>query len=201
MEAGPASSSIVAMLVQHAHKRASFAACIDSRCLQGVTVAHLLACWTPENDNHSSSSSSSSSSSGTAAAAEDTRSDKPNSSSSKNAAQPSARTAEQQQQMRQHLAALELLLEQCTITTLTTVDVEAAASYTGDTPLTFAAFAGAVDVARMLLLNGADANLPREGDAARPIDIAARAGQYGLACLLLEHGAEVSWPGQFVVRQ
>jgi ankyrin repeat protein len=61
----------------------------------------------------------------------------------------------------------------------------------GETPLTFAAYAGACEVAQLLLAQKADPNLPRLADGSRPLDLAAKFAGPNLACALLEHGAEV----------
>ncbi|KAF6261819.1 ankyrin repeat-containing domain protein [Scenedesmus sp. NREL 46B-D3] len=71
------------------------------------------------------------------------------------------------------------------------VDVDAETFVNRETPLTFAAYTGAYEVAEQLLKAGADPNLPRSKDAARPLDLAVDSEHARLACLLLEHGAEV----------
>jgi hypothetical protein len=156
----------------------------SSRNLDGLSPLHLLACWTPESQNEASSISITS----LQAAGRDRKLSRDNSSSSsKGATGAPVRTAEQQQAMQQHLKAVQWLL-----TVGKYVDADQATELDGETPLTFAAAAGAVEVAEALLLYGAAPQLPRRFDAARPLDLAVYEGHYGVACLLLDYGADVS---------
>ncbi|KAF6261826.1 ankyrin repeat-containing domain protein [Scenedesmus sp. NREL 46B-D3] len=70
-------------------------------------------------------------------------------------------------------------------------DVNARTQPHGETPLTFAVMASAHSLAQKLLAAGADPNLPRVSDVARPLDLAAACGKAQVACLLIQHGAEV----------
>jgi hypothetical protein len=72
-----------------------------------------------------------------------------------------------------------------------TADVNARTAVHGETPLTFAAYAGASEAGQLLLKHGADPNMPRLADGSRPLDLAAKFGSANLACALIEHGAEV----------
>jgi hypothetical protein len=174
-----------------------------------VTPLHLLACWSPdgekgaEDKSQKNSSSSSSNSRASVKTSSHTRSTEASSSaaaaagSSSSAADAAtaATAADAQKGLQEQLAAARML-----ISGLWMPDghfggrckVDAVTSYAGETALTIAAGSGAVELAKLLLANGANVNLPRTLDAARPIDIAVEADQLLVACLLLEHGAEVS---------
>lgn len=163
--AGPACPETLLALLTAAERIGCLRGGLSGDALADVTPLHLLACWTPENKLHSTSRA---------------QHDQPD------------RTTQQQRGMQQHMQAVELLLQQEERYGDRAADVDAVNSALGDTPLAYAAAAGALEVAQQLLLNGADVNLPRRVDAARPIDLAVNNGHYGVACLLLEHGAEVS---------
>jgi ankyrin repeat protein len=80
--------------------------------------------------------------------------------------------------------------------------VNAATYESGETALTLAAAAGAVDMVRLLLDARADPNQPRRFGAVRPIDLAVYYEHLEVAVLLLEHGAEVSlYVKQVVLRR
>jgi ankyrin repeat protein len=72
-------------------------------------------------------------------------------------------------------------------------DVNARTVVHGETPLTFAAYAGACEVGMLLLAQRADPNVPRLADGSRPLDLAAKFGGASLACALIDKGAEVGW--------
>jgi hypothetical protein len=71
-------------------------------------------------------------------------------------------------------------------------DVNARTVVHGETPLTFAAYAGACEVGMLLLAQRADPNVPRLADGSRALDLAAKFGGASLACALIDNGAEVS---------
>jgi hypothetical protein len=98
---------------------------------------------------------------------------------------------------QQLLVAADLLVGPCCCSSSSSgskrvADVNARTHVHGETPLTFAAYAGAVEVAHLLLIHGANPNLPRLVDGSRPLDLAAKFAGPKLACTLIEHGAEVS---------
>ncbi|KAF6261828.1 ankyrin repeat-containing domain protein [Scenedesmus sp. NREL 46B-D3] len=70
-------------------------------------------------------------------------------------------------------------------------DVNARTRPHGESPLTYAAYGGAYEVAAMLLEAYADPNLPRFADDVRPLDLAVAFGRARLACLLIDHCAQV----------
>jgi ankyrin repeat protein len=64
-------------------------------------------------------------------------------------------------------------------------------AYHPTTPLWEAARAGHADVARLLLAEGADANVPRGQDLSVPLHAAAGEGHLGVVRLLVAQGADV----------
>jgi hypothetical protein len=196
MQAGPACSSLVQMLQQHGAD-----ADVDD-----ITPLHLLACWSPAQVKAAADNPPSSSSSGAAS----TKSSRPTRSSKAAAAaagdvpvdgsnSSAAAAANVQIQLQEQLAAARMLIDGYRLPDGSLIgsccEVDTETSYAGETALTVAAGTGAVELAKLLLQNGAAVNLPRTIDAARPIDIAVEAEQLEVACLLLEHGAEVGLLG------
>jgi ankyrin repeat protein len=184
---GHASSSLVQLLLQHGATAGNPNAAVDESCaaMAGLTPLHLLACWSPVSTTNSSSSSSSSSSSAT------THASKHGSSSRRTAIWEDNLPAAMGAGVCEHTAAAELLLEQplgVPAVDAPGVDVQ----FVLGSPLLLAAATGAHDFAVWLISKGADVNLPRKVDAARPLDLAVAGGYTRVACMLLEHGAEVS---------
>jgi ankyrin repeat protein len=180
---GPASSSLVQLLLQHGATAGNpnAAVCENYKTLRGVTPLQLLACWHPGIVASSSSS---------IGRAKTPASEPGGSSSSKMAAAgEEGMSAEDRAGVAEQLAAATLLLEQ---PAEGGSGVNVQWGHLQDTPLAAAAGSGAYDFAAWLISKGADVNLPRKGDAARPLDLAVCHGHTKLAYLLLQHGAEVS---------
>jgi hypothetical protein len=183
---GPASSSLVQLLLQHGATAGNVNAAIGEgyAAMAGVTPLHLLACWAPEAPASSSSSSSAT-----------THASKPgsssNSSSKKAATGQDDTSAAGGAAVDEQLAVADLLLEHALGQVPAAAALDVNLQCTEGTPLVFAATRGALDLAAWLISKGADVNLPRGYDTARPIDLAVLHGRTEVACLLLEHGAEV----------
>jgi hypothetical protein len=175
MKAGPACSSIVELLLQHgAYPGCTIAIAANDKSTAGITPMHLLACWSPAQDEDNEDESSSS------AAA--TR-------SSSGGRTSSSKTDRAAKGLQQQLQAFRLLQRH---PSMLPMNLNSKTLVTGETTLTFAAYTGAYEIAEQLLLAGADVNQPRTKDAVRPLDLAVYFEHARLACLLLEHGAEVS---------
>jgi ankyrin repeat protein len=178
MKSGPACSRIVQLLLQHgANPGCTIAA--NDKSTAGITPMHLLACWSPAQGADDDEDANQSSGSGRAGSSSRTSSNK---------GKRAQKAAAQQQRMEQQLLAFTYLQ---TKNPLSKYAVKAATLHNAVTPLTFAAFTGAYEIAEQLLSAGADVNQPRLKDAARPLDLAAEYQRPRLACLLLERGAEV----------
>jgi hypothetical protein len=167
---GPASSSLVQLLLQHGAPAGYLVGVVDDyyEAMAGCNPLHLLACWSPAN----SSSSSSSSSKKTVTGEDDI---------------PAAEHAG----VAEQIAAAELLLEQLLGQVPAAAALDVDVHLQESLALQVAVSHGAYDFAAWLISRGADVNLLRKADATRLVDVAVCWGHTEVACLLLEHGAEV----------
>ncbi|TYZ68194.1 hypothetical protein PybrP1_009874 [[Pythium] brassicae (nom. inval.)] len=89
-----------------------------------------------------------------------------------------------------HAHVAQFLLE--TLGEAATVDIDAESRY-DETPLTFAAKLGFLDVVRVLVSRGADVNSVDTGGSLSALFGAAESGNFAVVQYLCEHGADVLW--------
>jgi hypothetical protein len=160
------------LLLEAADKQGGMSNALTGLFLGGISPLHLLACWSPAGESRVPTDSDKKRGK-TAAAARGNKARRESHSCARDItgiAGSGDWTEKDDSGVKEQLKAIQLLLTGRTTTDgkiIAGADVNRADLCRGNTPLTFAAYSGAVAAAELLLQYGADVNKPRNWDAAR----------------------------------